>query len=275
MEHTAIRNIINWFAKYNDGYQVLYAMLELVHPALHKDAVVLPPNSSDCSKDVHLYVQKFDSRLRYEAYANRPYSARETINHFIQGLSTHFAPAVNRICQLMDNWNAFDTTVPEPLCITTLPNTVEQFMAEESGITSPIMRRMGHTRKGIDKDNREKTPRQYVDTFCSFCGQHGHASTQCDFMAQWLSAYDSLKKVDAKSKEQLQTNFENEQHRMRNKKLKKKVTTIRQLISTGGSSEEAMALLDSIPNLINQADDKTSTSEASSATNSDSKQSME
>jgi hypothetical protein len=34
MEYTSIRNIVNWFAEHNDGYKVLYAMLELVHPAL-------------------------------------------------------------------------------------------------------------------------------------------------------------------------------------------------------------------------------------------------
>lgn len=34
LDHTSIRNIINRFAETNDGYQVLYAMLELVHPAL-------------------------------------------------------------------------------------------------------------------------------------------------------------------------------------------------------------------------------------------------
>jgi hypothetical protein len=32
-DYTAIRNIINRFSEHNDGYKVLYAMLELVHPA--------------------------------------------------------------------------------------------------------------------------------------------------------------------------------------------------------------------------------------------------
>jgi hypothetical protein len=79
MEHTSIRNIINRFAEHNDGYMVLYAMLELVHPALHKDAVVLPPKSVECNEDIHLYAQKFDTWLWYETYAGRPYSARETV----------------------------------------------------------------------------------------------------------------------------------------------------------------------------------------------------
>ena len=102
LEHTAIRNIINRYAEQNDGYKVLYAMLELVHPALHQDAVLLPPKSTECNEDVHLYAQKFDSWLKYEAYANQPYSARETVNLFLRELSPHFAPAISRIRWLMD-----------------------------------------------------------------------------------------------------------------------------------------------------------------------------
>lgn len=63
MEYTAIHNIINHYAELNDGYKVLYAMLELVHPALHKDAMILPPKSEECGEDAHLYAQKFDAWL--------------------------------------------------------------------------------------------------------------------------------------------------------------------------------------------------------------------
>lgn len=54
MDFTSISNIVNHFADHNDGYAVLYAMLELVHPVLQWDAVILPP-----------------------------YSAREQVNHFV------------------------------------------------------------------------------------------------------------------------------------------------------------------------------------------------
>ncbi len=90
MEYTSIRNIVNWFAEHNDGYKVLYAMLELVHPALQWDAVILLPKSHECNDDIHTYYQKFDAWLCYEAYANRPYSAREQVNHFIRELSSAF-----------------------------------------------------------------------------------------------------------------------------------------------------------------------------------------
>ena len=70
MEYTSIRNIINRCAKSTDGYAVLYSMLELVHPALQTDAVILPPKSHECNEDIHLYAQKFDAWLQYETYAN-------------------------------------------------------------------------------------------------------------------------------------------------------------------------------------------------------------
>jgi hypothetical protein len=68
MEYTSIRNIVNCFAEANDGYKVLYAMLELVHPALQRDAIMLPPRSKDCDDDIHLYAQKFDAWHRYETF---------------------------------------------------------------------------------------------------------------------------------------------------------------------------------------------------------------
>jgi hypothetical protein len=138
MEYTAIRNIINRFAEHNDGYLVLYSMLEPVHPALQKDAVIQPPKSSECDKDIHLYAQKFDSWLRYESYANQPYSPREQVNLFIKELSTYYAPAISRIRRLMDAWQPFDMSIPEPLRLPVLPNSIEWFMMEESGTTPHI-----------------------------------------------------------------------------------------------------------------------------------------
>jgi hypothetical protein len=126
MEYTSIRNIVNRLAEANDGYKVLYAMLELVHPALQRDAVMLPPRSKDCDDDIHLYTLKFDAWLRYETYANRPYSPREQVNKFINELSPTFAPAISRVRHLLDTWNPYDNTTQEVLKITALPNTIER-----------------------------------------------------------------------------------------------------------------------------------------------------
>jgi len=151
LEYTAMRNIINRYAEKNDGYDVLYAMLELVHPALQKDAVMCPPKSSECGDDIRLYAQKFDAWLRYETYANRPYSAREQINKFVNELSPAFAPAISRVRRLLDAWNHYDLTVPEVLKITALPNTIERFMNEEAGTNNAYIRKIHDTRKPRQK----------------------------------------------------------------------------------------------------------------------------
>lgn len=61
MECMSIRNIINWFAEVNDGYIMLYAMLELVHQAIQTNAVMSPPKSQDYHDNIHLYAQKFNA----------------------------------------------------------------------------------------------------------------------------------------------------------------------------------------------------------------------
>ncbi len=187
-EYISVRNIINRYAEINDGYEVPYAVLELVHPALQTDQVISPPTSHECNDDIHLYAMKFDAWLHYESYANRPYSAREQVNKFISELSPHFAPAVSRVRRLLDAWNPFDMTVPEVLRITTLPNTIARFMDEETGTNHSFIRKLNdnkkysspqHQRNHIQRTDNLK--RQTVDKFCNFCGMHGHITTQCEF----------------------------------------------------------------------------------------------
>jgi hypothetical protein len=180
VEHTSIHNIINQFAEINDGYHVLYAMLELVHPALHEDAVLLPPKSADCQDDIHLYAHKFDSWLRYETYANHLYSTREQVNCFIRELSPTFAPAVSRIRRLLDTWQPYDTNTPNALQLKQLPNTIECYMMEETGNNIWVRRirdkhrnsprgnrdrRDGRDRKDKDKDKTSRDSQSLQDVY--------------------------------------------------------------------------------------------------------------
>jgi hypothetical protein len=214
LEYTSIRNIINRFAEVNDGYQVLYAMLELVHPALQTDAVISPPKSNECGDDIHLYAQKFDAWLRYESYANRPYSPREQVNKFINEPSSTFAPAISRVRRLLDAWSPFDITPPEVLKITALPNTIERFMNEELGQAS------SHVRKINERRNRQhpKAPRpppintggkEGKDEYCFYCGDFGHPTSNCLFMAKLMKANESIDRVDPKTKKELQETTRN------------------------------------------------------------------
>jgi hypothetical protein len=278
LEHTAIRNIINRFAEKNNGYDVLYAMLELVHPALQKDAVILAPKFFECDDDIHLYAQKIDSWLRYETYANRPYSPREQVNLFIRELSSTFAPAVSQIWRLLDTWNPFDNIVPEPLKITSLPNTIEHYMMEEAGISPSHIRQINAKRHRRQTDKQGRMPdgpkKEVIDKFCNFCGMHGHISTNCDFMAKLLNANDSLNKVDGKLKKDLQDSFKQEQRKSRERRLKQKTNMIRKLLDTGGSREDIEHILQTIPSYsddyIEDADKRHESDNSSYASASDS-----
>jgi len=55
--------------------------------------------------------------------------------------------------------------------------------------------------------------------------------TQCDFSAKLLKTQESLKAIDQKRKMQLQANFKQEQQKRWARRLWKKVSTTRQLIS--------------------------------------------
>jgi hypothetical protein len=245
LEYTAIRNILNRFAEVNDGYEVLYAMLELVHPKLQKDAVILPPKSDECDEDIHLYYQKFDAWIRYEAYANRPYSDREQVNHFIRGLSSHFACAVDRIRRLLDTWNPEDTTVPIALKITSLPNTIERYMMEATGNSMPHIRKTVATKTNRHGGTGPSPSRKQnnLDKYCFFCGAHGHVTKTCEFMAKFITATDNITKLDVKSKKELQEHFKAVQKEKRAKMLARKTSTIRKLIDTGGTEAEIESAL--------------------------------
>jgi len=250
LEFTSIRNIINRFAEANDGYQVLYAMLELVHPALQTDAVLSPPRSHECGDDIHLYAQKFDAWLRYENYANRPYSPREQVNKFISELSPHFAPAISRVRRLLDAWNPFDITVPEVLKIAALPNTIERFMNEEVGSNSMHIRKITVDRrnrtgqKTLKNSQKDTNTKDGKDEYCEYCGDFGHPTNACLFIAKLMNINEKLDKVDSKTRKELKDHHRKLQRERRERKLKRHTAKIRHLLDNGGTRDEVDALLD-------------------------------
>jgi hypothetical protein len=213
MEYTSIRNIVNRFAEANNGYKVLYAMLELVHPALQTDVVMLPPKSKDCDDDIHLYAQKFDAWHRYETYANRPYSPREQVNKFIDELSPTFAPAISQVRRLLGACNPFDITVPEVLKITAFLNTIECFMSEELGHHPPHIQKIVAADRKFQSalqaklEGRNTEQPESMDIYCHFCGEYGHPPCKCHFMVKLMKARASLDKVDSKMKKEALESF--------------------------------------------------------------------
>jgi hypothetical protein len=131
-------------------------------------------------------------------------------------------------------------------------------------------RRDGQDGKDKDKDKTSRDSQSLQDVYCSLCGGHGHQDTQCDFSAKLLKTQESLKAIDQKRKMRLQANFKQEQQKRRARRLWKKVSTIRQLISGGAGVKEVDELLETLPELKAQQDDNNSTSEFSSSSSSSS-----
>jgi hypothetical protein len=165
----------------------------------------------------------------------------------------------------MDTWNQYDPSVPEPLHITTLPNTIECIMLEDTGTT--IVRCMSRPiRTKTTPEHKDSRP--LVDNICKFCGTHGHETPNCDFKAKWITVQEAIKSVDPKAKEKLKESYKQEQQRKRSRKLKKKVQVIRKLIHTDGDPSEVDALLATIPPLMDQDQDDESISDSKSSTTS-------
>jgi hypothetical protein len=146
--------------------------------------------------------KSFDSWLRYEIYANWPYSPREQVNLFLRKLSPLFTPAVSRILRLLDSWNPFDNSTPEVFKLTSLPNTIECFLLEETGTPHPLIRRMQDKRylhhKGQSSQGKGLLPQTVTnydqtlkDIYCQYCGTHGHTGATCAFMAKLLIVSES------------------------------------------------------------------------------------
>lgn len=121
----------------------------------------------------------------------------------------------------------------------------------------------------VDTKDKDDDNRQSVDKFCSFCGTHGHLKANCDFMAKLIIANASLKTVDAKSKEKLQESYRQEQEKRRNRKIKKRLGTIRKVMDEGGHLSDIEPLLDGLPDLIDHtnSDSDSESSDTETETN--------
>jgi hypothetical protein len=62
-QYNQFRTIIDRYADTNDGFLVLYEMLEDEHPAMKQDPIQRPPTSSECQDDIQEYAAHFTSYL--------------------------------------------------------------------------------------------------------------------------------------------------------------------------------------------------------------------
>jgi uncharacterized protein YjiS (DUF1127 family) len=117
-------------------------------------------------------------------------------------------------------------------------------MMEETGKSPSCIRRMHDKDKNPKQSNYHKMDREpLTDKYCHFCGTHGHITVNCEFMAKLITAMEQIKKVDVKSKKELQENFKQEQKQRRERKLARHTNAIRKLLDMGASREEIEQVL--------------------------------
>lgn len=260
LEMAHARNLINRFATENDGYKVMYALVE---PILQQDTVPNPPSAADYN-DVHEYATQVTAYFNYEAMAGRGNSNRAQTKVFLNGLDSRYQPAITRARHLLDNGNPADPTVPPNLKLSALPNTIDRFMTEETG--KPTVRALidhntpRDNRKTSEpyKDRRIFRPkaqveidRQRSDKICPLCQRTGHTKSQCDDFAKFLIFRDAEPSVDSTTRTTIVTRFRTEMKKKAEIRRKRaSLGTIRELWNSGQSFDDAeQALLAHIPDL--------------------------
>lgn len=264
-DYQRIRNIIDRYNEDNDGYQILYEIMEDAHPALQQDSIYRAPQSTDCDNDIQEYTARFQVFLTSETLKHRYYTPKDQVLHYLEGLDAEFNPAVTYIKTLMDSWGS--TAGLPPKCdMRVLPKTIADHMEKESNHNYPQIRtamapaQASSTGQPVDeitkllakhmddttslvrslKDTTAKQilkysneRRQSVDVFCNACGGHGHKVLNCDFVARLSNSLDFIASLDAAKKKEIMDAFQKEQNRRRQFKQTDRKGRARVLRDTG------------------------------------------
>lgn len=86
-------------------------------------------------------------------------------------------------------------------------------MMEDIGTSTACIRKMYDKTRQWKLSNKQtggdinRKDGDITDKFCYYCGQHGHMTVNCEFMAKLINATEHLSKVDSKAKKELQEGF--------------------------------------------------------------------
>ena len=259
-EFTQARTTINTYATANDGYKVLYAMIE---PMLYQEKVTTAPLESQW-RDIHEYALKLQSYLNCENLAGRSYTPKEQTDLFLTGLSSTYNKAIRRARTLLDTVNPADPTVPAVLKLTKIPATIDRWMKEENGqsicraaYSTPRQIQDTRGRSSKEKHGYSEFPddkHRYSDKSCGICGIAGHPKAQCTIFAKYLICREADQKADDKLRSKVLDFFRAETKRKSERGRKRaQLGTVRQLWEEGKSYEELeQKLLESLPELTEQ-----------------------
>jgi hypothetical protein len=289
-DYPAIRHIIDGYTEDNDGYQIMYEIMEEHHPALQSDPVYRAPTSLECDNKLQEYTARFQAYMTAETLNHRYYQPKEQVLHYLAGLDEDFSAAVQYVQTLLDSWGSA-TGLPPKCDLRVLPKTIDDFMKKHATQISPVIRTAAAVsattlqvqpvdaiakmlEKHMDattnivrslqnnptKSTAEKSPsdkRQSVDIFCDACGGHGHKAKNCDFAARLLKSLDYIATLDVAKKKEIMATFIKEQTRRRLAKITDRKGRARALRDTG--DVEGLYKLVSNPDSDDDSDSQQST----------------
>lgn len=92
--YNKVHNIISHYVDLNDGYLILWEMMEDEHPGMQKDPIYPPPNSTECDGDLQEYTNHFMNWLPFECLNHWHYKDEEQVLHYLKGLHYKLEPAI-------------------------------------------------------------------------------------------------------------------------------------------------------------------------------------
>jgi hypothetical protein len=245
-DYPTIRHIIDGYTEDNDGYQIMYEIMEEHHPALQSDPVYHAPTSLECDNKLQEYTAHFQTYMTSQALNHHYYQLKGQVLHYLAGLDEEFSPAVTHLQMLLDSWGT-SNGLPPKCDLHVLPKTIDDYMKKHTNQVTPfIQSAVAHTQemplvqpmdeiaKILSKHMDETTSivrslqnnpskltanksltdkRQSVDIFCDACGGHGHKAKNCDFTAQLVKGLDFIATLDAAKKKDIMETFLKEQTR--------------------------------------------------------------
>ncbi len=265
-EFSQARTTINTYAEANDGYKVLYAMIE---PLLQMDDIPTPPRGDEWP-NIHEYATKFQSWKNCEALKGRSFTPKELTKTFLNGLNPVYRPAISRARSVLDNRGQADPTVPDDLKLLKLPGTMNRWLKEETGqgvvratydipqeegiptirAAYSMARRQGQKQETGD---RYRTPSHNhikdsktlkTDKQCPICLVIGHHKTQCLLYGRYLACREADQRADDAMRTKVTDHFRTEAKRKAERGRKREqLGTVRQMWAEGRSFEEIESTL--------------------------------
>jgi hypothetical protein len=214
-----------------------------VEPLISQDDISSAPELSNCN-DIHEYAKKLNSFIKCEALAGCWFKPKEKVNLFLKGMDVpSYRSSISRVCQLLDDVNTTDMSIPEVLKPDHLPETIERFHREEtrqSTVRAMMNMRPPRRKKEGTRLKPEKlTDIAQVNKPCGTCFAWGHLKSQCNGLARYLLFREADTTLDDVTKSKIVERYKAEMKLKAETKLKQqKLGTVRQMWEQGYSYEE-------------------------------------